>query len=88
MIVRVEDKFFQSDRFVSATRAGNLMVATLASPGGNVELRLSLTPDEFEALVRGELDEEVVGTTSHGFSTPAQWANAGKVGSEGSMWSL
>lgn len=85
MIIRVEDKFFQSDRFVSATRVGQLMVVTLASPGGNVELRLSLTPDEFEALVHGELNEEVGGTTSHGFSTPAQWVNAGRVGSEGSM---
>lgn len=85
MIVRVEDKFFQSDRFVSATKAGHLMVVTLASPGGNIELRLSLTPDEFEALVCGELNEEVGGSTTHDFSTPAQWANAGRVGSEGSM---
>ena len=85
MIVRVEDKFFQSDRFISAERAGHLMVVTLASPGGNVELKLFLTPDEFEALVRGELNEEVGSTTAHDFATPHQWVNAGRAGREGSM---
>ena len=85
MIVRVEDKFFQSDRFVSATQSGKMMVVTLASPGGNVELRVCLKPDEFEALVRGELDEEVGGSMGHDFSTPAQWANVGRAGSEVSM---
>ena len=85
MIVRVDDGFFQSDRFVSAVKQGDMMVVTLASPGGNVNLGLYLSPSEFEALVRGELDEEVGSSTAHDFSTPAQWANAGRAGSEGSM---
>jgi hypothetical protein len=85
MIVRVENDFFQSDRLVSAVKQGGKMIVTLASPGGNVQLGLYLSPSQFEALVRGELNEEVGGSTGHDFSTPAQWANRGRAGSEGSM---
>lgn len=88
MIARWNNTFIDLNRIVRAEQDGNKMSITLASPAGNVVQGLYMTPDEFEDMVSAHI--EVFTYTEPvdekpAFSTPADWANVGRAGSEGSM---